>query len=508
MSKRNRKNLITLLSLLLILSLFITFYIWNKNRDNTLDKPKEQELEEETDDNLLLSSLDKELINRIHIANEYMEITLIVEDATWKDEVDPFRPIKQDYVLDMINILEEVRAIRLVNEDPTDLAEYGLDDPLIKVQVEEADGKSLILQIGQSAITSEGYYSLVNDHDSVYLLENSFAWAFNLSVEDIMAVAEGPEFDPQRIYYIEVLERDGEDFELLYEEGLDDSGADMFPWKVLKPFDEGYAADGAKVGEILPIFGDFDFIATVEYDSQNLSKYGLEEPAASIHVGYYKYYVETLDKPQVNPETGEDMMEKTYYEQLDYKIHVGNKDEEGNYYVRQDYSNAVYTMEASKVDAMLEVEIIDVLNSFILIPNIKYVDRIDIEIQGVPYTMEIKRTSRVNEDGEEEEVVTYYYQEEEVDEGVFKDVYQVMIAAGYDGRIREEVDIQEGQAFMTLTYHTSRPDGRKESDTSSYYNYNDSLYIVSSDGNTRFFADKRKIDRVAETIIEFKGDEE
>ena len=510
MSKRNRKNLITLLALLLILALFIGLYIWNKGRNNEEIDQEDQGQVEETDNSILLSSLDKDLIRSIHIVNEHMEVTLILDEDedVWKDELDPLRPINQVNVFNMLNLVEEVRAIRLVNENPEDLEEYGLEDSSIKVEVQQTDGKVLQLKIGHSAITSDGYYSLVDNDGSVYLLSNSFASVFGYTAEEMMTVEEGPVFDFQHIYYIEILKKDGEDFELSYDEDLDDSGIAMFPWKILKPFEEGYAADGSKVAEILPRFGDFEFLSTIEYDSRDLNQYGLEEPEASIHVAYYKYYVESLEEPEPHPETGEEMTEKTYYEQLDYKFYIGDKDEEGNYYVRKDYSNAVYTMDADKVDPMLEVEIIDVLNSFIIIPNIKYVDLIDIEIQGVPYKMEIKRAKTTNEDGEEEEVATYYYQDELVDEGVFKDVYQAMIGAGYDTRIREEIDIQGEEPFMTLTYYTSREDGRKGVETSSYYPYNDSFYVVSLDGNTRFFADKRKIDRIAERIIEFTGDED
>ena len=209
MSKRNRKNLITLLALLLILALFIGLYIWNKGRNkDELDQESQDQIED-TDNSILLSSLDKDLINRIHIINEHMEVTLILDEDTWKDEVDPLRPINQVNVLNMVNLVEEVRALRLINENPEDLGEYGLKDPSIQVEVQQTDGKALQLQIGHSAITSDGYYSLVGNDGVVYLLDNSFASFFGYTAEEMMAVETGPVFDFQNIYYIEILKRDG-----------------------------------------------------------------------------------------------------------------------------------------------------------------------------------------------------------------------------------------------------------------------------------------------------------
>ena len=438
MSKRNKKNLITLVLLILLLALLTVFYFWNKNRDrDENNKSNPDKVDMEDDSNPLIYTLDKEKINKIHISNDELDITLLLDGQTWKDENDSKRPINQTIVQNMINTVEEVRAIQVVNNSPEDLQEYGLGNAAIKVEVEQSDGKSLKLKIGQSAITSEGYYSLINDDGIVYLISNSYASSFGYTDKDMTALPTGPDIDPQYIYHIEVLKKDGEDFELLYDPEADTSGSDLFPWTILKPFEEAYSADGSKVSEIQPIFGNFDFVACVEYDSEDLDKYSLEEPEATIYVGYNKYQTVTLDEPETSPETGEEITEKTYHEELDYKIHVGSKDENGNYYVREEGSKAVYIMESDKIEPMLEVEVIDVISSFVLIPSISLVDSIDIEIDGKSYTMKIKRTPATDEDGEEDEMVSYYYQGNEVDEGVFKDVYQVMIAAKYDARIKE-----------------------------------------------------------------------
>ena len=42
---------------------------------------------------------------------------LILEDDTWVTEADKERPIKQNYVDNMISIIDEVKAERIVDEN-------------------------------------------------------------------------------------------------------------------------------------------------------------------------------------------------------------------------------------------------------------------------------------------------------------------------------------------------------------------------------------------------------
>ena len=92
-----------------------------------------------------------------------------------------------------------------------------------------------------------------------------------------------------------------------------------------------------------------------------------------------------------------------------------------------------------------------ILSTFISIYNIETVDRIDIDISGKPYTMEIKREVTTDSEGNEETKASYYYNGKEVEEDTFKDVYQVMIGAKFDTQLKEEVSLKELDPF--LPYH-------------------------------------------------------
>ncbi len=502
MAKRKKRNAITLVSLLLALVALIGVYIWYTNRD--ADSEKIEEVKEVTKP-ISLATLDIEQLSSLHYIGQDADMTLILEDGVWKSKEDPERPINQTNVTNMISIIDEISATRLVSEAPENLGDYGLVEPTAYLQATQVDGGTVTLQIGAEVGSGDGYYALVNEDNKVYLLEAIYGKDLNYTNLDMTAMEETPTITAEKIHYIKILKRDGEDFELKYDPDneIDISGRDMFSWVILQPYAEGYTADGTRVSEIQPNYTNIKFISCVDYSGKDLSLYGLEDPMASVEVGYYETYTETLEKPEVNPDTGEEVTEKTYYDEKEYKIYIGNLDESGNYYVKKEGTNAVYTMEAKTVDTMLQVDAFSMVNPYVCIPNIDNVDQIIVEIEGKTYTMEIERTTKKNDAGEDETITTYLYNGNKVEEEIFKDVYQILITAKYDASIKEEVVTKGVDPFMTTSFHII---GDNESIvTASYLPYDDSFYAIETNDGTRFLADKRKIDTIAAAIVEFVG---
>jgi hypothetical protein len=319
------------------------------------------------------------------------------------------------------------------------------------------------------------------------------------------AVAEDLTIEAANIRHITVDNRDSEDFELLYEENnsLDNSGSAMSPWFIVKPYTQGYTADSSAVATLQEKYTTFDFIKCVEYNPTDLSQYSLDNPISTIKLRYLVTRKEKLDKPEKNPDTGEEITEKTYYDPKDFKLSVGNLDEDNNYYVMIDGDGAVYTIDKDAIDNMVEVDPFSILNKFVTIPNIEMVDKIDIDIDGTAYTMKLERTTGKNEKGEEEVKTTYFYNGKETKEEIFKDIYQELIAARYDAPIKEEINTAGILPHLTTTFHLN--DEKNTVLTASYLPYDDSFYIINN-GETRFFADKRKIDDIIKAVKEFKAE--
>jgi hypothetical protein len=506
MSGRKRKNAVTLISLLLATVALIVFYLWYSGRDQEAGKKDTTQESGDTAVNLELAKLDTTLINTIRLVNQGADLKLHLQNDLWKSEAEPDRPINQDKVKDMLNLAAVVKAKQLIIEKPEDPAEYGLKEPAIYFEAVQEDGTSLRINIGDKAITGNGYYAQVNDSETVYLLDTSYGTRLAYSLLDMTALESIPLITTDNIYHILVEKKDGDSFELLHdkENTVDSTGSGIFPWSVLKPYEEGYSADGSKVSELLPKYTGLKYVQNIDYAGKDLAKYGLAEPAATITIGYYETRTETLEKPETDPNTGEEIKEKTFKEEKSYKLHVGGKDDGENYYVRPEGSSSVYTMKAEKVDPMLQVNPFGVLSSFVTIPNIENVNKIDIKIDGQTYTMEIKRETTKDTEGKETTQATYYYNGKTVEEGVFKDVYQIIIGAGYDKEIVDPVKEEDFHPTLSFTYHLTNG----QTLTAAYMPYNDNFYVVRTQDNPiRFFSDKREIEEIIAAIKEFKGEE-
>jgi hypothetical protein len=493
----------------LALAALIGVYYWYSNRPTA-------EKDEKTKTNTIsLTKIDKGQINSLHYKYGDADLTLVKEGDTWKSKSEPDRPINQDYVNNMLGKISDISAERLVAEAPDNLSDYGLAQPVSFLQATLADGSTVTLQVGNEVSTKDGYYALVNEDKKVYLLGSNYISGLQYNNSDMNAEEAAPKIEAASINHIIIDKRDGDDFELLYDaEGKhkDSSGSKLNTWYILKPYKEGYTADETAVSTLQANYTTFDYITCVEYNAQDISKYGLDNPVASIYLGYTENRTETLDKPETDPKTGKKITEKTYQDPKEYKLYLGNKDDKGNYYVKVEGSKAVYTMDAVALDKMLTVDVFSLINNLVNYPNIDTVDQIDLNVNGTIDTITFKRSITKDKDGKEEIKSTYLFNGKEVEEDTFKDFYKVLIGAAFDAEIKDEVNTQGVKPVLSVTYHllsgmtgyTNQSKSNLATVSASYLPYDDSFYIVNTNGETRFFADKRKIDNIVKTIKSFE----
>ncbi|NLK73890.1 MAG: DUF4340 domain-containing protein [Clostridiales bacterium] len=499
MSKRKKKNLVSILFLLLALVALIVAYVLVSKKDSNSDEGAEQE-------EISLITLDTDKISYLWLLNGDTDITFNLKDDIWVSVVDPNRPIKQTYVKNMVNRFRDVSAMRIVNENPEDLGEYGLDNPRIMVEAkEEEEGSRGVIKIGDEAVAHNGYYAMVNDDPKIYILATSYKSAFDRKDIEFTDIETAPSLTTEKITYIEVLTRDGEEFELLFDQDKKYDSVGIFSWFILKPYSKVYPADTDKLTSLLDNYTSFSFASCVEYDSRDLSSYGLEEPYATIRVKYLEDITEKLEEPEVNEETGETIETKTYKEEREFKLLVGNGDDHGNYFVKTDKSNAVYTMAESNINKMLNIDTFNYISKFVSIHNIGHIDKVSITVDGKSYIMEIQREKVKNEEGEEETEETYYFNGSAVEEDDFKGIYQAIIAAKYDAKPIKGTEPSNNKPVITISYHYYEND---KTVTTSYLPYDDSFYLVEQEGEFTFLADKRLINDTFAKVVEFQQEDQ
>lgn len=505
MAKRKKKNQIKLISLLLALVLLTGFYIWYSNRDKFGKKTDEDSNVSGEDTSLVIADMDLELVETIHFISENTDMTLVLENDVWKSEADKDLPINQNHVFDMLSLVDEVKALHLVNENPEDIEQYGLAKPDIYIEIMQSDNKSLKINLGYQAAGAKGNYAKLEGNDGVYVLPSSYKTSFAYSETEMTNIGYGLAIESSSIYHVQVLQKDGEDFELIFDPDATYQKhlSEMFSWLILKPYDEIYAADNAKVAELLPNYDSFNFDLCIEYQAEDFGKYGLEEPNASILIEYYQEVAKPLDKPTTDPDTGEEINQEIITVKKAFMIYVGDKNDQGDYYIRKDGDNGVYIMKAKDIDKMLSVDAFSIFNPYINLHSILTVDRIDIEINANPYSIVIDRETTTNAEGEEEVIEEYYYNGNSIDVEAVKDIYQILISSKYDTQLKEEVSTEDLQPLLSISYTINTG----ETYTSIYYIYDDSLYVVGNgiSNSSRFASDKRSVDGLIKAIQEFKG---
>lgn len=497
MAKRKKRKSVTLISLLLVLVVLIGVYYWYSNRD------KESEEESGTETIQLAKIDDISKLTSLHYRTKDTEMVLVKDGEVWKLENDPERPINQDKVSGLIGLISNITAKQLVTEKPDNPADFGLAEPTGYLQGTLSDGSKVTLEIGNMVPSKDGYYANVNEDEKVYLLATNYGSGFKYTITSITAVAEAPSIEADSIYHISIDNREGDDFEIRKDKemGLGNIGSDVYTWHILKPYKEGYSAEGSKVAEIQENYTNLAYENCVDYNAVDLSPYGLDNPLATLELGYTEKRTEKLAKPEKDPETGEEITEKTYQDPKDYKLLIGNLDETGRYYyVMEAGTKMVYTMDKDNVDKMLTVDPFSVLNQFVNIPNINNVDQIDITVDGKPYQFTIDHKTVKDENGKDTVENTVYYNGKQANLKGFKDFYQILVAAQFDAEIKEEVNTDVAP-HLTVRYQLNDPN--KTVIGASYLPYDDSFYLIDTNGEIKFFADKRRIDEIVKSILEY-----
>lgn len=499
MAKRKKRNAVTLVLLLLALAVLFGVYFWYTN------KTKENE-EQDATPAIDLVTIDTNQISSLHYIREDMDIVLVMQDDVWVSKEEPGRPIKQDNVEEILTAIADIKAERVISETAENLVDYGLDKPDSVLEVTLLDGSTITIKIGIELIHSLGYYGMVNDDGKVYQLPRVLGAALQHTNTEMTEVEDGPKVDAANITYISITNKNGTDYEIKKdtEKLYNNSGNNIYPWRLIKPYGEGYTADEAKIQEIQPYYTSIFFLECVDYKDDNLAKYGLDDPAAIVHVGHIATRTETLEKPELDPETNKLITEKTVSEPSEYKLYIGNKDEAGNYYVRLEGSKAVYTLSSTKVERMINVDVFNLINRYAVMPNIVDVDKIQAVVDGKTYDMEIKRRTEKDAEGKEKTVETFFFNGKEVEAKAFKsDLYQNMISAQYDAEIKKEINLDGVEPILSMNFHLF---GEAEGTVSAnFYPYDESFAIIQKPDGLTFFADKRRIDAIIEAITTFTG---
>lgn len=495
MKGKLKKKQLTVVSLFFGLVVLIGLYaLYTKSKD----KDKKEPVVTKTID---LASLPKEEINWFCMQREGNKLSLIRQDGVWKLEEDTKRPMHQGYIGNILDAIDDVVAINIVTASPESLEDYGLANPSVIIDATSKTGGKIKLQLGDAIPGNAGYYGIVNDDTTIYQVSSNYFTGTKYSLNDLTITEKAPAISSDTIFHMRTEQKGKDNFEVIYLDGnnVDYSGTGFFPWVIIQPYEIYMTADGSKVTDTAAKFAGIRFEDCVNYNCEDFSVYGLDDPMANILVEYYLINTVELDTPQIDKETGKEVTTNKTVEEKSFEVEVGDLNEAGYYYVRNKASKQVFTVSEAVINNILEVTGFSCINDYIHLISIDLLDKLEVNVAGTLYTMEVKREKTTDENGEQTTLATYYYNGKAVSEDIFKAVYQVVLGAHYDAEIN--VDVPKVAPYVEIAFHCSH---LKEPMVIKYLPYNESFYAVDN-GICAFFADKRRIDNIVTAITEFKG---
>ena len=211
----------------------------------------------------------------------------------------------------LINKINSARIKEFINEDPQDLAQYGLDEPDIKLTMVIGEDKaSKGLLIGRKNEDENGYYAKRVEQKNVFLLEENFLEPIPETVDtwrdhSLVTVSAS---DVEKMEYT----ADGQKVVLARNEDRN--------WELLEPMEE--PADNMETNDLIADLAD---IKATEFLDEDKKEFGLADPQVAV-----KLWKKDVEQP--------------------ITVAIGAKNEAGDLIYARNMDGTPVTIEASDLD--------------------------------------------------------------------------------------------------------------------------------------------------------------
>jgi len=294
---------VALIVVLAGLSAYIYFVTSKKPENDT--GPKQEKV---------FASVQAGKIDDLRIKSESGDTTALKKgDAGWQLVEPAAVPADESEVSGVTSALAQAEIVRIVDENPADLKDYGLAVPRIEVDFKATGDKdSRRLLIGDKSPTGAALFAKRNDEKRVFLIASFQEQTFNRSTFDLRDKTL-IKFDRDKVDGFEV-NTGGKTLQIAKEGG---------EWKVAKPL-KALADLGSVEGFIGRVqTARMKSFVTNEPGAADLKKYGLDKPDITLQVNVGSAKATLL---------------------------VGGKADDNTVYVRDASKPAVMTMDATLAD--------------------------------------------------------------------------------------------------------------------------------------------------------------
>ncbi|MCL1817347.1 MAG: DUF4340 domain-containing protein, partial [Spirochaetaceae bacterium] len=219
-------------------------------------------------------SLVSDTVVKIEVPTTGIHLEKKGED--WESVPPDHYRLDQQEIKGMTWSLSNMRADRIIDEAPVDLASYSLDPPLWHTIVTASDGTKLEFFGGERTPSRSGYYAMVAGDPKVYQVPTYPGERLYLGKKDIRE-RKLPAFESAADVRQFILEAGGSRMEI-------ESLADGMGHVMVSPYKTPCPVDVERFYMLVNFFQEMRILDFDEDNPASLAPYGLDKPAAQIFI--------------------------------------------------------------------------------------------------------------------------------------------------------------------------------------------------------------------------------
>lgn len=340
-----------------------------------------------------------------------------------------------DLVANQASNMETIEIIDVKAEDH--LGDYGLDKPRAKVTTTFNDGSVVKMDIGNDAPSDLGTYVKYADKNEVYLVSKDSADAFLFSTLDLLSKDITDKTTTEEAAKLETLTLSGTNFPEKVTMVPNDDETCAAYYKITSPdnrFVNVVNGDTVK-GAVRGLYATS--VISYHPSDDQLSKYGLSKPAATV--------------------------EAKYADGASYKLSSSKSDDNGNVYLYNHDTNIIYQLADTSVPwATLTYE--DLKYEYVLKPIQDKLSSIEVTADGKTYKFKLEKVTKTDDEGNETTSTKITCGDKAIAESKFSTFYDNLTVVQRNGDASSAK--ASGDAVLTVKYNYNNG---KASDTVKYY---------------------------------------
>jgi hypothetical protein len=294
--KKQLRNLI--ISLCVIVLLVVGVVVWTKVVSPKIASSSSSE-SSSSEQTIQVFKTDSAKITSLKIKNKNGELTLHQKDKTYSLDGIKTELLDTGNISGAFETAADIEATKLIEKSASDLSKYGLNKPLVTVDIVEGD-KTTTIYIGNTTPTGDGNYLCIKDNNDVYKVDGTVYTTFNygeldyinkaicgVDDTDLCGITEMEFSGSARAFPIKLTE-DMSALPSSTANGNDiTTSSNATPvYKMVEPYT--YEVDAQKTTKIVQDLQDVSATGIISLDMSdtNLAKYGLKNPKYKFSATY------------------------------------------------------------------------------------------------------------------------------------------------------------------------------------------------------------------------------